>query len=539
MTALTRLTLALLAALLLGGASQAQKLGKYHEDEEFGFRFKLLQDFQLVPGQPREQALGVLVKADGKTLSVRSGSSSISIDVGLTVLRFEEVTVRSGGDDGDDDRSVSETKVRRDLAEYLDAFYKGVDEKNPDVDEEKKIKGLVAQHRQWSAQTPQYGIQLVLDCWSFPLEDADVHVVYMVPEEHGKKWLKAYEKSAKTFQVIPRKAKAGLGKGASYEDQLAYHKAEAEKVGEWTALATPSEKFIIVTNSDNRKFLKSVIDRLEKSRELYERDFPPTEDFDHVSIVRVCGTEEEFHKYGGTGGGTAGWFNPSSTELVLYDAVNVNRNMTYAVMSHEAFHQYCHFLFGQSEAHRWFDEGHGDYYGGVEFKGSRAKVTNKMPAGLNRLDVIEDMVAQGTYAPLEDHLNFNHREWQTQGPSNVSCYAQSWSIIYMLRQGTLGNVPRSVWKPEYADILPNYVTTLNAGFREAYDELRAMRRAEAEEEGRELTEEELDVTRRDLERELPGRKLEIWRKAMDASWGQIDLTEFEANWVKYVDDHIR
>jgi hypothetical protein len=64
---------------------------------------------------------------------------------------------------------------------------------------------------------------------------------------------------------------------------------------------------------------------------------------------------------------------------VLFDAVSVDRNMTYAVMSHEAFHQYCHFLFEQSEAHRWFDEGHGDYYGGVEFKGNKAVITSTMP----------------------------------------------------------------------------------------------------------------------------------------------------------------
>ena len=61
--------------------------------------------------------------------------------------------------------------------------------------------------------------------------------------------------------------------------------------------------------------------------------------------------------------------------------VEYDRNSTYAVMTHEAFHQYCFFLFDQSEAHRWFDEGHGDYYGGAKFSGRRAKITSKMPAG--------------------------------------------------------------------------------------------------------------------------------------------------------------
>src|SRR5690606_6010224 len=105
----------------------------------------------------------------------------------------------------------------------------------------------------------------------------------------------------------------------------------------------------------------------------------------------------------------------------------------------------------------------------------------------------------------------------------VSCYAQSWSIIYMLRQGTLGKVPRKCWREEYADIIPNYVETLAAGFREVYAEIRNERIEKAKAEGREPTEEELNVTRMDLMLLRRGAQDEIWKKAMDASWGQIDL----------------
>jgi hypothetical protein len=201
-------------------------------------------------------------------------------------------------------------------------------------------------------------------------------------------------------------------------------------------------------------------------------------------------------------------------------------------MSHEAFHQYCHFLFGQSEAHRWFDEGHGDYYGGAEFKRGRAQITPRMPAGLDRLTVIREMIREQTYAPLKKHLNFNHPQWQSQGPSNVAPYSQSWSIVYMLRQGTLGKVPRKCWRDEYADIIPNYVRTLYAGYQEAYAEQRKERLKEAEGEaggaGRSVA---LDGGRLPLSAE---QKAEIWKKAFDASWGGIDLDQFEQDWVRYV-----
>jgi len=200
---------------------------------------------------------------------------------------------------------------------------------------------------------------------------------------------------------------------------------------------------------------------------------------------------------------------------VLYDAVDTDRNSTYAVMSHEGFNQYCHFLFEQSEAHRWFDEGHGDYYGGARFKGRKSEITAQMPAGLDRLSVIKEMVNQDTYVPIEEHVNYDHPSWQGQGPSNVSCYAQSWSIIYMLRRGALGEVPKKVWKDEYASIIPNYVSTLSAGFQEAYAEILAKREGRAGDAERELSDEDKEINRFDLSSK---QKEEIWEKAMDGAY---------------------
>jgi hypothetical protein len=513
--------------------AQAQKVGRnYFEDDRNGFRFKPLDEFLITPPKPDEEARGVICKMSGKEYLVFTNGSNVGVSPAMDVIRYAERTER--GKEKGEDRSVAETKTRGDITEYLERVYRGLSKDKPLEDEEKKISKLAARHRTFRASTQSFNIPMVVDVWTFPLEDADVHLIYSVHEDKAKKYLKVYEKSAKTFRLIERKETAGLGKNAGYEELLTYHQTDAERIPGWRALPTPSEKFIIKTSSDNKKFLKEVIDRLEKSRLLYEGDFPPSADFDHVSIVRVCGTEEEFHEYGNTRPGVAGWFNPRSTELVLYDSVNTDRNSTYAVMSHEAFHQYCHFLFEQSEAHRWFDEGHGDYYGGARFKGKKAEITSQMPAGLDRLSVIKEMVNQDTYVPVEEHVNYDHQSWQGQGPSNVSCYAQSWSIIYMLRLGSLGKVSKKVWKDEYADIIPNYVSTLSAGFEGAYAEIRAKRKGSDEDEEGELSDEEID--RISLSSK---QKEEIWEAAMDASWGQIDMDEFEENWRVYVKDHIK
>ena len=500
--------LAAVSAGMLAGlapAVSAQKISlqsRAYEDAQNGYRVKVPTKWDAIPVPPDKGQLGLL-------LDMEEPKS----DGALRLLVFRLGARDTGSDSG----------VREDIVDALESGvfgFEGFEDRELLEEEQVEWKKSEAHHRSWELS------ELWVDTWTFRVEDYDVCLVYSVASDDKttKRWMSLYEKSAKSFEPMEREEAGDVGGGASYADILAWHETEAGRTPGWRALPTPTEKFIIKTSSDNGKFIKEVVERLEKSREVFEADFPAPEDFAHVSVVRICDSEEEFHKYGDTSSGVAGWFNPGSTELVLYDAVAIDRNMSYAVMTHEAFHQYCFFLFGRSEAHRWFDEGHGDYYGGIKFKGSRAKVTARMPGGLDRLMGARELIRTGDYKPLSEHLYYNHPEWQGQGPSNVSPYEQSWSIIYMLRQGAEGNVKKKVWKPEYADIVPNYVRTLNAGFAEAYDELREGAGAE-------------DVELASLHIR-PDRKQEIWDAAMEASWGQIDLDEFEENWKLYVKKYL-
>ena len=392
----------------LAAPASAQKLDKkYFEMAEYGFRFKPLRDFGRIPPQDREKEFGIIGKMEGPTLRLNiKGSGVYDFDAEIQVYRFTAKRKRYDGDI-EDGASVTFEYERVDLAEYLDRSFKGVNKDKVLVDEKVKInKEMEARHRQWQGSVAGDTGYYTLDAWTFEVGDAEVHLVYSVPDKYKRKWTKAFKKSAKTFELIEVKEPLRLTDDMTYEERLAYYDQDERDQGGWRAYPTPSKRYIIKYDGDDEKFIDKVIARLEASRDLFEKDFPPSKPIEHVSVVRICNTEEVFHSYGGTGGGVAGWFSPATTELVLYDNQQVDRNMTYAVMTHEGFHQYCHFLFNESEAHRWFDEGHGDYYGGAKMgrsKKSPMKITPKMPAGLGRIGEIRNEKWREPSLALDKH----------------------------------------------------------------------------------------------------------------------------------------
>lgn len=511
---------------LLAPAFPAQKMGRdYFEDAKYGYKFRYPKDWAAVPVKPELKQLGIAALFKGESISVNVDNQAYGWEPDLRVYVIEKEGPTTG-----EEATGLRARVKTTTASVVDRIagmgLSDFQRDQPTVDDDKKIKKLTARHRVWNAGYPTSvgTLPMTIDVWSFSLDDRDVSLVFRMMDQRYKKWDKTFYAVAKTFAEIERKVTASVGSDSSYADLLRFYESEVARVPGWRVLPTDSRRFIVKTSSDNDKFVAETIDRLERSRDLFERDFPPEKPIEQVSVVRICGTEEEFHQYGQTGGGVAGWFNPSSKELVLYDASDIDRKVSYAVMTHEGFHQYCHFLFDQAEAHRWFDEGHGDYYGGFEFKGSKALVTPRMPSGLDRLGPLRQMVREEAWIPIEEHINYDHGQWQSH---HIRSYAQSWSIIYMLRQGMLGEVNRKVWKPEYADIIPNYMATLHAGFQEAY----AAKREEAKKAGREID----DADSIELDR---GDRNKIWKKAIAESWGRIDIDEFEKDWLEYIDKYL-
>jgi hypothetical protein len=553
------LLIAVAATVVLAAPASAQKVdNKYREFPALGFKFKAMKEWSDVPLQDRDKQVGRIAQMDAERgIYVKAGNDRVQFRPSLLVLKIDPkaVTTDDTGDEGGGLRGrVGREKAKEKTSkDYVYANYSGglrkaeFDEIVPESEDVKFKKGLIVKRD----LIPTFlvsgsAVDVFFDVWVIPTPNFKLVFIWTYPSDKkvAKKYSKAVEKSMKTFKFddVVASEVTWIDEDSPYEDVLAFHEDEVAQTPGWRIIETPSKKYLIKTNSDKDKRLKDVVKRLEASRKLFEEDFPPSEPMTNISVVRICGTEEDFHKYGKTGGGVAGWFSPATTELVLFFNPSMGYDATMSVMTHEGFHQYCHFLFAESEAHRWFDEGHGDYYGAFKMKGSSLKPNDDMAGGLARTPEIKKMLRNGTIKPLSEHLRYDHGEWQSQGPSGVSCYAQSFSIIYFLREGARGRVGSRYWEDEYADIIPNYMRYLAEGYAEAYVELRGELQ-----EVLDALKKSGDAKKEDIMRleerlkniQVSGKyKQDIWNKAMAESWGKIDEQEFEEAWLKFIDKEL-
>lgn len=549
---------ALLAFVFLFSVpAEAQKNGrKARPFPAYGFEFKPLKDFKDVPVREdlaARNVIGVLQSEKGVYVKME-GNRVLPVEPIMYVTQIFPTAAVTESDSDDGGGGGLRGRVSREApkevtsTEYILELFGGAlraDEfraVEPEIDDEFKAKGIVGKREEYETFFVNGGVAFdaIFDVYTFQLPDYQVMFIWTYPAEKKtrKKWSRAVAKAMKSFKVTETESMVdAVDAMGGYEEIIAFQQSKVDQTPGWELIEVDSKRYVLITNMDDKKKIKTVIKRLEASRDLFEEDFPPRKEISAVSVVRICATPDDFRTYSGKGPGVAGYFSPSTEELVLYFNPDSGEDFTLSVMTHEAFHQYCHFLFDRSEAHRWFDEGSGDYYGAFELVGSRLKPNEDMRGGLSRVPEIKQMIKDKTYKPISKHIRFKHQEWQTQGPSNVSCYAQSFSLVYFLREGARGRVSKRYWKDEYADIIPNYVRVLNQGYQEAYEE----GRGEIEEQIDALEEAGEDVP--DWLRDRltypvvsPQQKQEIWAKAMGESWGKIDETEFEERWIEFVLD---
>ncbi len=561
-TLLLRLVGLFLSTLLLAPTAAAQKnSSKAREFPAYGFSFKPLKDWSDVPPDGQMKALHVIGQFEAKRgVTVKTESNArLEYRPSLKVLKIDppqsKSTGQSSGGGSLRNRLGTEAAAEKGAEEFvMDIFgpalrkdeYKLVEPEISTI----KAKGIQAERNEILAFTvfDNGAFDMLFDVYTFRLPDYRIVFVWSYPAEKKtrKKWGKAVEKSMKSFKLdlnsIQTSSVKDVDSDSDYEDLLEFHRNEVMQTPGWHLVETPSKQYLIKTNSDNKKQIQEVIKRLEASRKIYEQDFPPAEPITSVSVVRICASKEDFQRYGRTSEGTAGYFNPASEELVLYFG-ETGKDATLSVISHEGFHQYCHFLFNRSEAHRWFDEGHGDYYGAWKMKGSKLVPNKDMKGGLSRIPTIKQMVREGTFKPVRRHVRFDHPTWQNQGPGGTGCYAESFSIVYFLREGARGKVSKKYWKSEYANIIPNYIRVLDEGFTQAYDaiqkdadeQLKALADSDADFELIQAAKERAEHPWNYLDQRT---KTEIWNKAMGESWGKIDEIEFEERWKKFVSDEL-
>ncbi len=555
---LTRLALTLAAAFaVLSPVALAQKPGtKYREFPALGFKFKPLAEWLDVPIRPDEADQGIIAQMDaerGVYVKVE-GNSRPEFTPGLLVVKVDPpqaVTEGSSGGGGLREDVNREKGKEQGVKEMVMRFIGGgireqeFAEVEPEIESVKLLKELTLRHEiitTYQVSSNGIGLDIVYDFWVLPLNGGKICFLWDYPAQVRKEWQKAVEKAMKSLRLgdAEEGEVALVDENSSYADLLKYHRSEVAQTPGWRVVETPKQQYVIKTNEPDQKKINEVIKRLEASRVVFEEDFPPVTPITQVSVVRVCATEEEFHKYGDTTPGVAGWFNSGSTELVLFFNNDMGPDAVLEVMTHEGFHQYCHFLFGQMEAHRWFDEGTGDYYGGFDLRSGKLVPDADMSGGLKRVDQIKKMIKEGTVKPLSTHLRFNHGQWQGQGPTSVSSYAQSWSIIYFLRQGMRGKVSGKYWEKEYATIIPNYIENLSAGWKEAQAEILQKFQEQFDAGGEGMSVEDRAKAEQQLREDLrwilrdPEITSKVWDRAMAESWGKIDEFEFEESWKEFV-----
>ncbi len=305
-----------------------------------------------------------------------------------------------------------------------------------------------------------------------------------------KKWESGFEQVVKSFQWFDDKAEEAKGLDALDGLPISKEKRRVIEKGlvkDWGLVVSPKKNYVILYNRMGRRndlLARLIAERIEKIREqIYEVQFPPARPVTTVSLVRVCGNKAEYHQYGGPGG-SAGYWSDQSEELVFYDASprKAPDDDTFAVLYHEAFHQYIYYSIGEVAPHSWFNEGHGDYYAGAKYSTGSKKF--KIEPFNWRVGVVRNAIgvgpcssadattkdgkpfrkwdrSKGGYTPLEALVAFSQGEYYSY-PS-VS-YAQGWSLVYFLRE----IVPKNPkWKEKWGKILDVYFETLKAEVNKA------------------------------------------------------------------------
>lgn len=136
---------------------------------------------------------------------------------------------------------------------------------------------------------------------------------------------------------------------------------------------------------------------------------------------------------------------------------------TLLVLYHEGFHQFMHYSL--ERAPQWFNEGHGDFYGGARWDGTASQpATGKkgyFRIGLNpwRVPKLPQVLKSGARNPLPRLMTMTQQEMY--GAKIELNYIQSWSVVYFLHT-------RQAWGERF--LLPYYkLLRKGAGLREAYD----------------------------------------------------------------------
>ena len=445
--------------------------GETHRDKVHKFSMKILRDYVAVPKKADEETV-VAAFADPKAKGAARGTLNTTITV-VRVRTDGAGPVVTGGSAPPQSREEWVRRMReanRPKTAWdatVGRFFLRTTRKPPPEElprePNKKIKSkdkpaipgelyhYDIEVEGWRGPIPVYGTLAI-----FKKDDIEYGIWMVCAGKLKKNYKASFNKIAKSFKWFDSRAKDvesldildGVNITARRRREI-----ERSMVEGWDVVVSPKKNYIILYNTDNgrnKMLAKEIAIRIERIREqIYEVQFPPSKEIKDVSIVRVCKDRKEYLSYGAPPG-SAGYWSPMDRELVFYDASRSKKidTNTLAVLYHEAFHQYIFYSVGNVSPHSWFNEGHGDYYAGAEYKARRFKikpfqwrqgtiktaVTNgprEAEEGATDPSGRPKYLNDGGYTPLKDFVRFTQREYYSY--AGVS-YAQGWSLIYFFRE---------------------------------------------------------------------------------------------------------
>lgn len=495
--------------------AQAPKVGDFYEDAvDIGFKVKMPKDWEFTPPQPGE---GNLI---GKYSPTYNKYINLTPD---EILWLEAYLVKF-----DRRKPVGEDKITTDDEGNVEIEIADRDYSDPDlktwvennmrgrgfrVEDEKelKINKVPSTEYLYVGQTGEVEFHVYAMLYKLE-ENLEVAVVFNGPAD-SKKWRKyesAFTKMAKSFKPIEveeLELSGGRdGDTAVRSQKRAALEAECARQPGWELYET--QNYFVITDNDDREFIKELLDRMEAIRAVYEELYPwekadrlraiaaqsrkeeeqkkkeageddepdievkikqagrttsaiSSREQSRCSVVRIFKNRSQYMEYGAPGG-SAGYWSPMQEELVVYDdKAGGGRADTWATLNHEAFHQYIFYLYGNLSPHSWYNEGTGDFFAGYEYKHKKFILnpfawrvqTIKQAIKDDNLALQEGKERQ--IAPLKKLVQYTQREYY--GPEIGRNYAQGWSFIYFLRTGA---EKASGWNPAWNGILDTYFETL-------------------------------------------------------------------------------
>ena len=443
-------------------------LGPRHKDESNGFQMTIPSKWEQVPTKLKE------VVVVGKWAAKRPGKGYYQPS--LRALRFFKPTGAAEGTSPADalKRGVpgAAGMVRfqeKDVWDYIDKNYGYL--KLETVEEELDLKMsrsktqkahfkvLRRKARGTDRETARRQILVVAaQIESRETSPFSYGVIFFATAADEKNMRRPFKTMIRRFRILTSDDEeeddgdAGLFVDSEKKPEM-WRAARKKKIGNlkgWAALDT--KNYLIVYNKEvKRPLLKKIAKHIEAIREqVYEKLFPPSRDVKAISVVRVCKDLAEYHRYGGPGG-SAGYWSRVDEELVVPAGMPDSIRILY----HEAFHQYIHYAVGDVAPHSWFNEGHGDYFAGHNYRGRKFKAA----AFKWRTGIISNAFATKSYVKLEKFLKYTQREYYANAGL---CYAQGWSFVYFLREVERRKIKRY---KKYWGLLDRYFAAIKANVK--------------------------------------------------------------------------